>query len=149
MVSGTRGQATSDRDQNPPSRKSMKVHLPFGSGEMQRLYFAFENCGQVNPVGVPRSRQLGREVMGSAEIRGPERKLTTVWRRGWDSNPRDPFGPNGFQDRRSQPLSYPSETKLFGHCTLRSRFGTIRPTIIALFNSGLRSGRSICVVCLW
>src|SRR5579862_7125130 len=30
------------------------------------------------------------------------------WRRGWDSNPRDPFGPNGFQDRRSQPLSYPS-----------------------------------------
>jgi hypothetical protein len=31
------------------------------------------------------------------------------WRRGWDSNPRDPFGPNGFQDRRSQPLSYPSE----------------------------------------
>jgi hypothetical protein len=20
------------------------------------------------------------------------------WRRGWDSNPRDPFGPNGFQD---------------------------------------------------
>src|ERR1700677_1703862 len=32
----------------------------------------------------------------------------TEWRRGWDSNPRDPFGPNGFQDRRSQPLSYPS-----------------------------------------
>jgi hypothetical protein len=32
----------------------------------------------------------------------------TQWRRGWDSNPRDPFGPNGFQDRRSQPLSYPS-----------------------------------------
>ncbi len=33
---------------------------------------------------------------------------SVVWRRGWDSNPRDPFGPNGFQDRRSQPLSYPS-----------------------------------------
>src|SRR5271168_3207325 len=33
------------------------------------------------------------------------------WRRGWDSNPRDPFGPNGFQDRRSQPLSYPSDEK--------------------------------------
>jgi hypothetical protein len=29
----------------------------------------------------------------------------TGWRRGWDSNPRDPFGPNGFQDRRFQPDS--------------------------------------------
>jgi hypothetical protein len=32
----------------------------------------------------------------------------TGWRRGWDSNPRDPFGPNGFQDRRFQPLTHPS-----------------------------------------
>ena len=32
----------------------------------------------------------------------------TEWRRGWDSNPRDPFGPNGFQDRRFQPLTHPS-----------------------------------------
>jgi hypothetical protein len=32
----------------------------------------------------------------------------TRWRRGGDSNPRDPFGPNGFQDRRIQPLSHPS-----------------------------------------
>ena len=30
------------------------------------------------------------------------------WRRGRDSNPRDPFGPNGFQDRRIKPLSHPS-----------------------------------------
>ena len=30
------------------------------------------------------------------------------WRRGRDSNPRDPFGPNGFQDRRFQPLTHPS-----------------------------------------
>jgi hypothetical protein len=26
-------------------------------------------------------------------------------------NPRDPFGPNGFQDRRFQPLTHSSETK--------------------------------------
>ena len=32
----------------------------------------------------------------------------TGWRRGWDSNPRDPFRPNGFQDRRFQPLTHPS-----------------------------------------
>jgi hypothetical protein len=31
-------------------------------------------------------------------------------RRGWDSNPRDPFGSNGFQDRRLQPLGHPSYT---------------------------------------
>src|ERR1700687_2389802 len=33
------------------------------------------------------------------------------WRRGGDSNPRDPFGPNGFQDRRIQPLSHPSASQ--------------------------------------
>ena len=38
--------------------------------------------------------------------------LTTAWRRGWDSNPRDPFGPNGFQDRRFQPLTHPSGTAI-------------------------------------
>src|SRR5215475_7273746 len=30
------------------------------------------------------------------------------WRRERDSNPRDPFEPNGFQDRRFQPLTHPS-----------------------------------------
>ena len=31
------------------------------------------------------------------------------WRRGRDSNPRDPRGPNGFQDRRNRPLCHLSE----------------------------------------
>ena len=44
----------------------------------------------------------------SAELKGIERNIKTGWRRGWDSNPRDPFGPNGFQDRRFQPLTHPS-----------------------------------------
>src|SRR5215467_4243632 len=30
------------------------------------------------------------------------------WRRRGDSNPRDPFEPNGFQDRRFQPLTHSS-----------------------------------------
>ena len=30
------------------------------------------------------------------------------WRRRWDSNPRDPFEPNGFQDRHLKPLGHPS-----------------------------------------
>ena len=31
-----------------------------------------------------------------------------VWRRRRDSNPRDPFESNGFQDRRIQPLCHSS-----------------------------------------
>ena len=45
-----------------------------------------------------------------AFLKGSLRTLhPTAWRRGWDSNPRDPCGPNGFQDRRFQPLTHPSE----------------------------------------
>ena len=54
------------------------------------------------------SMPLGPNIKFSASMLGTERIPKTGWRRGWDSNPRDPFGPNGFQDRRSQPLSYPS-----------------------------------------
>src|ERR1700752_2455909 len=51
---------------------------------------------------------MGRKIDLSRRTAPRERNAKTGWRRGWDSNPRDPFGPNGFQDRRSQPLSYPS-----------------------------------------
>jgi hypothetical protein len=34
--------------------------------------------------------------------------IKTLWRRERDSNPRYPFGHNGFQDRRYQPLTHPS-----------------------------------------
>ena len=34
---------------------------------------------------------------------------TRMWRRGWDSNPRDGFPPGGFQDRCLQPLGHPSQ----------------------------------------
>src|SRR5713101_2672570 len=36
------------------------------------------------------------------------RRIQTNWRRRRDSNPRDPFGSNGFQDRRFQPLTHSS-----------------------------------------
>src|SRR5271163_710904 len=50
------------------------------------------------------------------------------WRRGWDSNPRDPFGPNGFQDRRSQPLSYPSVVDIKSY--LRRCFGICAASLL-------------------
>src|SRR5258708_8358697 len=34
--------------------------------------------------------------------------VSEAWRRRRDSNPRDPFGPNGFQDRRIHPLCHSS-----------------------------------------
>jgi hypothetical protein len=40
------------------------------------------------------------------------------WRRRGDSNPRDPFGSNGFQDRRFQPLTHPSANDSNILCTL-------------------------------
>jgi hypothetical protein len=54
------------------------------------------------------SPSIGPNIEVSAITLGTERKRMTDWRRGWDSNPRDPFGPNGFQDRRFQPLTHPS-----------------------------------------
>jgi hypothetical protein len=59
-------------------------------------------------LNVGNFRELGRNLEVSARIAGTERNCATGWRRGWDSNPRDPFGPNGFQDRRFQPLTHPS-----------------------------------------
>src|SRR5271155_3864844 len=59
-------------------------------------------------MNVPKSPQLGPKDRGSTGTRGTERNPKTGWRRGWDSNPRDPFRPNGFQDRRLQPLGHPS-----------------------------------------
>ncbi len=35
-------------------------------------------------------------------------RAESTWRRERDSNPRAPFGANGFQDRRFQPLTHPS-----------------------------------------
>ena len=35
-------------------------------------------------------------------------EFSEIWRRRRDLNPRDPFGPNGFQDRRFQPLTHSS-----------------------------------------
>jgi hypothetical protein len=38
-------------------------------------------------------------------------KMAALWRRRRDLNPRDPFGSNGFQDRRFQPLTHSSVSK--------------------------------------
>jgi hypothetical protein len=54
------------------------------------------------------NRGTGATFGTSPRHNGTERTPRTAWRRGWDSNPRGPFRPNGFQDRRIQPLCHPS-----------------------------------------
>ena len=55
--------------------------------------------------------------------------FSVYWRRRRDSNPRDPFGSNGFQDRRIQPLCH-SSTLILLHllatcCTLATEFDVL------------------------
>src|ERR1700687_5708928 len=61
-----------------------------------------------NRMGVSESLKLRRKVEVSARFKGNKRKPKTDWRRSRDSNPRDPFESNGFQDRRFQPLTHSS-----------------------------------------
>ena len=44
----------------------------------------------------------------------------TRWRRGWDSNPRTPYGVNGFRDRPFQPLRHLSAVRTIGFLAFRS-----------------------------
>jgi hypothetical protein len=55
------------------------------------------------------------------------------WRRRRDSNPRDPFGPNGFQDRRFQPLTHSSVSKYNLQQPLAERLVTIWKSIAAFW----------------
>src|SRR6195256_1768240 len=61
--------------------------------------------------------KLGTPVAYRRIEPNPELRLKcNRWRRRGDSNPRDPFGPNGFQDRRIQPLSHPSVSQFNWQC---------------------------------
>jgi hypothetical protein len=54
--------------------------------------------------GEPQARRRAPE----ARALQPRPSVAREWRRERDSNPRYPFGYNGFQDRRHQPLGHPS-----------------------------------------
>ena len=55
---------------------------------------------------------LSRTRYDRVESEGNELEAVTFWRRKRDSNPRNPSGFNGFQDRRIKPLSHSSIPKL-------------------------------------
>src|SRR5260370_25763309 len=60
-------------------------------------------CSTPNGVRINEKGQCGAEI-GKFALLGSDKR----WRRRRDSNPRDPFESNGFQDRRFQPLTHSS-----------------------------------------
>jgi hypothetical protein len=66
------------------------------------------------PISARPRRAPLRRTPGSSSLPGTAPAPPIIctarrnWRKGRDSNPRDPCGPNGFQDRRNRPLCHPS-----------------------------------------
>src|SRR5882672_12303311 len=65
-----------------------------------------------------------------------------IWRIGRDSNPRDPFEPNGFQDRRFQPLTHPS---VFNSNLIYRLAATLLHSRPLLLHFGARCSRFVAV----
>ena len=89
--------------------------VEFASPPCQKLGFSLDLSGDGRPVRCPKlgaSNYILKSYLKSAEnsSKASETRINTgwflLWRRGRDSNPRDPFEPNGFQDRRFQPLTH-------------------------------------------
>ena len=59
--------------------------------------------GKIAANNAPRSVPLSTSAVGRIIM-----LKICAWRRGWDSNPRTPYGVSGFQDRRLKPLGHPS-----------------------------------------
>ena len=84
-----------------------------------------------------------------------------IWRRRRDSNPRDPFESNGFQDRRFQPLTHSSVSKYNLQQHLVGRLVTLLTSIAAFWckvsldcHQKLSSFDTACrfasrLVCVW
>ena len=72
--------------------------------------------------GLVRFCRRGRDLSacGGLEHGG----LAGLWRRGRDSNPRDAYAPNGFQDRRFRPLSHLSAAA--SACTITQNLSTAK-----------------------
>ncbi len=57
-------------------------------------------------------------------------RVSEMWRRRRDSNPRDPFESNGFQDRRFQPLTHSSVFNSNVFCELAAILLHSRPRLL-------------------
>src|SRR5260370_30740088 len=69
--------------------------------------------------------------------------VSEIWRRRRDLNPRDPFEPNGFQDRRFQPLTHSSVFNSNVFCELAA---SLLPSLPLLLTSGASCCRFLTVV---
>ena len=89
-----------------------RIHLP---GQITgKCWCGWKNGGEggIRTRGtVLAAQSLSRRPPSADSATSPRQVFIGVnWRKGWDSNPRDPQRPNGFQDRLLQPLGHPSHT---------------------------------------
>ena len=75
-------------------------------------HFPFHTCWHTSPTKP--SRHIRRIPIRPTRASTPMKRTLLAWRRKRDSNPRNPFEFNGFQDRRLKPL---------GHSSIRYRIG--------------------------
>src|SRR6266403_5390583 len=102
-------------------------------------YFQCRRVGQgCEPAIIPAWPKNKRKPLGNC-LRA---RLVTknFWRRRRDSNPRDPFESNGFQDRRFQPLTHSSVFKYSVLYGLDCQSGIVR-NLICKTRTRLHRGR--------
>jgi len=93
------GQEPRHRATRAASRRSR--HHARQRSSRDRLMWRRAGCGQ----------NCGQTAIGVLPSRAESAHFV---RRGWDSNPREPCGSSGFQDRRIRPLCHPSEAMIAG-----------------------------------
>jgi hypothetical protein len=102
-----------DREHNSNLQDSLGRDLAAGRGRMSLAFSSLVDLkGNREIECVANSCGNGPKKAVSGHFSLLSKQVLIEWRRGWDSNPRDPFGSNGFQDRRLQPLGHPSEIDL-------------------------------------
>ncbi len=101
------------------------------------------NDGEVRIMGS--KDDLLRTLAAGADLTGQVPSFVPKWRRRWDSNPRNAFTLNGFQDRRNRPLCHSSRLGSFKRAVAileggiqRCGFGPDRGVL-------LHSSRSSCL----
>src|ERR1700748_821063 len=94
---------------------------------------ALHSCGMRHRFRNHANNKTARLGLGSSGA---------YWRRRRDSNPRDPFESNGFQDRRFQPLTHSSVFKFNKFCDLEA---TLLHSLPSLLHFGARCSKFVAV----
>ena len=84
---------------------SSQAKILLSQSDNQEIRAFLKNIGS-NFILKDKKFQFALKIGWRALAEGEPTKTFPNWRREWDSNPRDPFGPGGFQDRSFKPLRH-------------------------------------------